>query len=767
MKKVFLWIIGIIIGLLVISWFGGKVYLKQSLPEYNGKLAFSNINSKVEILFDEKGIPQIFADNENDLYFTLGYLHSSERLFQMELFRRMSYGTLSEIFGELAYSTDLFQRKIGFARKAKVDSKQMSPRLKATLTAYCNGINSYIEKTSVLPPEFVILGFKPAKWTPADCVTIGIYQTWFSHALMDKDKTYNSMIKKYKGDLLKLLKSYKNWSPPTVSNSFTNYLKSNNQFPFRMSEASNSWVVAPSKSTTGHAIHCSDPHLDIVAIPNFWYIAGLHLKDKFNYVGITAPSLPLGMMGHNDNISYAFTVASVDIVDYYKEKRNPQNKNQILTSKGYTDIKSIKEYIKIKGEKKAREVTVLSTEKGAVVEEQKDYIISLRWAGFDFSAPLVIESGLKLYSAKNFEEFRTAVATTGALDANWTYSDKEGNIGYQLGVPIPKRDFENTFQQLDSADENQSWKGYYPLNEKPYSLNPDEGFIATCNSQIVSDNWAYKIPGFYALYRITRINKLLSSKDKFSPDELASFQLDKTSGLAFRWKSLMENGAKQLENKDLLEQITNWDCKIQTNSKTAALFLLWKQFLTKNIFIDDFGKNWKSGNSIVKTVVESNLKEIIDNTKTKKVETINDISAMALNNAIQALGDKNLSQISTHTMKHPLSQVKILDYYLHLNRGPFPRGGDASCLNANFMSFNPSTNTFKTFVGASMRFVLDWSDPDSFSIYTNFGQSGNPLSKNYDNFLKIWQEGESWNVPISKAKIIEKTKNKLILIGIK
>jgi len=743
-------------------WFGGKLYLKQSLISYNGIKKFKNLKSTVKVFFDDKGIPQIFANNENDLFFTLGYLHAGERLFQMELFRRMSNGTLSEVFGDIAYETDLFQRKIGFERKAKKDSKNMSNHLKQVLTSYCNGVNAYIENTKVLPPEFVILGFKPEKWTPENCVTIGLYQTWFSHALMDNDKNYNKAIEKYKGDLLKLLNKFKKWSPATVSDSFIESLKASGSSPFRMSTASNSWVVSPEKSKSGYAIHCSDPHLDISRIPNFWYIAGLHLKDKFNFVGITAPSLPLGLMGHNDNIAYAFTVASVDIIDYYKLKRNPENKNQVLTDKGYSELEKIKEYIKVKGEDKSREITVYKTDKGAVVKEEKDFVIALKWAGFDFLAPDILENGLKLYYATNFEEFRNAVANTGALDANWTYSDKFGNIGYQLGCPIPKRNFDNTFSILDGSNPKFNWQGYYLVEEKPYSYNPQENFIATCNNQIVSDKWAYKIPGFYATYRITRINNLLKSKEKFSKEELSSFQLDTISNQALKWKPIMEKGAVKLQNKQLATKIKNWDCNVTKMSKIAPLFLIWKQQLRKNIFSDDFN-NINVGKAVLETTVEENVEQFIDDKTTKEVENLEDISAKSLKEALKIVKNKSLSEISSHTLKHPLSKVKILDKWLNLNRGPFFKKGDKSSLNANFLTFDSKTNTFKTVVGASMRFTLDWENPDTFSIYTNLGQSGNPFSQNYDSFLKIWQNGKSHSVPINKTTIEKTYHNKLIL----
>lgn len=220
MKKIVKWTLIIITGLLLIIWFGGRVLLSNSTADYSGEIKVKGLSNPVQITFDAKAIPQIWAKTDRDMYYSLGWLHSSERLFQMELVRRLVQGRLSEVFGGIAFEIDKYQRKIGFYEKAINDTKSLSPDAEKILEAYCNGINSWIEYKSILPPEFVLLGITPEKWKPEDCLAIFLYQTWFAHSLVDHDVEYNILYNKLGKQVGSLFFDYLKWSPPTVHDSF-------------------------------------------------------------------------------------------------------------------------------------------------------------------------------------------------------------------------------------------------------------------------------------------------------------------------------------------------------------------------------------------------------------------------------------------------------------------------------------------------------------------------------------------------------------------
>ena len=745
-----------LIILVIVLWFGVKWTLSFSTAKYDGTVKTSAVQFPVEVTYDKMGIPQIWAKTNKDLYFTVGYLHASERLFQMELVRRFTLGELSELFGADTYQVDVRQRNLGFAKKAKEEIKDVDEASLKTLQSYCDGINSWIADKSILPPEFVILQTKPRNWIPEDCLAILIYQTWFAHALMDHDESYSKLIDKLGPNVRRILKDNKSWSPTTVPESFLSSIFGNEEFPGRMSKASNSWVISPSKSVSGSAIHASDPHLQVNQIPGFWYIMGLHSQEGINSLGITAAGLPFVAMGHNDSIAWAFTVASVDIIDYYKEKLNPINKMQYLTPTGYQEMKSWSEEIKVKDEEKPRHEIFYSTRHGVVIRQDSIFATALKWAGYDFNSAKMLKSILNISNLHNFKQFRETVTQFGALDVNWTYSDKKGNIGYQLGAPIPIRTYSNTYEPLAGEDSSLDWKGYHPLSETPYVYNPKEGFAATCNNTIVPQNWPYDIPGFYDDYRIVRVNNLLSQSGQFSQSSTEEMQMDIVSSHANRWKWLMAEGARRLKNDDLFKQILQWNGEMSLDETLPTLYSLWWKELANPIFKNKLGSDWRNGRLILEEILADNTPSLSDNKNSVLGnETIVDASTAALDAVLKKRPVAKWGDVSTLTAKHPLSMVKILDYWLDLNRGPVSVPGDFASINPSYFDFDEETGKFNMNVAASMRFVLDWSDINAFTINTNLGQSGNPFSDHYDDMLDLWKTGKRWTVPFTSEKVNE------------
>lgn len=765
MRKVIIAVLGGLVILAGLLWFGGRWVLSFSTADYQGEIAVRGVKNPVEITFDARGIPQIWAKNESDLYFSLGWLHASERLFQMELTRRLVRGELSEIFGEAAYHVDKRQRLLGFRKKGRLDSESLSPESRQILGQYCAGINAWISAKKILPPEFVVLGFSPKRWQIKDCVSILIYQTWYAHALADRDEQYGELIGKLDGELSEILRRYQPWSPPTVSDNFLQKMFQTEHFPFRMTNASNSWVISPQKSASGAAIHASDPHLNVSSVPGFWYIAGLHSNDGTNVLGVTTPGIPSVVMGHNAQIAYAFTVAAVDVIDYYTLNRHPNDSLLVQMPDGYQAMQVEEIQIAVQGESRRRVEKLYYTDYGPVIHMDSTQVTCLHWAGTDFNGAEMLDAGLALQKADNFEDFRKYVTSFGALDVNWTYSDIHGNIGYQLGAPIPRRNYLNTFEIQAGADAARQWQGYHPLNETPYVFNPAEGWAVTCNNQIVSEKWPYDLPGFYDPYRITRATKLLREKEIFSVADAQKMQLDRVSGVAMRWKSLMADGANLLENSKLVAEINQWDGTMTVESQTAALFRLWWMFISKSLFEDELADDWKSGRFIKEEVLSANDWQVIDDRRTPdKIETARDISAFTLKYVLKNFSRQTYGDLSILHVQHPLSRVKILDAWLKLNRGPFPMGGDNGTLNANFNYWMPDQQKFSCAAAPSMRFVLDWADVDGFTINGNLGQSGNPFSPHYDDFLMMMQNGQRWNVPFSREKVYQKKQNLLRLI---
>ncbi|MEA2465855.1 MAG: penicillin amidase, partial [Acidobacteriota bacterium] len=579
--KIVVRVVIVIVLLAALLWFGVPLYLRRSVAQYTGTID-TKVTAPVEITFDAKGIPQIWAKTDADAFYAIGFLHGSERLFQMELVRRLARGELSELFGEAAYDTDVFQRKIGFARS--VDPEKLTTASRAIMQRYVDGVNGAIAAANVLPPEFVILRLKPRPWTIEDCLAISNYQTWFSHELMDQDKRYQKVIEKLGLPGQALTRAGHPWSPPTVPD-------------LRITTASNSWVIDPSHSSTKAALHASDPHLSIDQAPGLWYVAGLHSEEGLNVVGVTYGGAPYVVMGHNAQIAFSFTVASVDLIDYYDDApRGP----------------SIREEIRVKGEEQPRVLEVRHGARGVMIDEKT----SLRWAGFDFSVAELSEAALRLQKARNFEEFRGAITRFGALDANWIYSDRAGNIGYQLGAPIPIRGYD-TYARQKASDANTVWRGYRELAATPHALNPRQGFLASSNNQPISPGSPDPIPGFYDPYRIVRANALLPNKH--TPADMHAVQLDLVSGIATRWKPLAEQGARAAGLNAEAQLLAQWDGRMTSDSKAALLFAAWWRRLPRPIFEDELGEEWDTGRALLEEALTT--RTAIDDRRTPQVET--------------------------------------------------------------------------------------------------------------------------------------------------
>ena len=760
MKKVVKFGLPGFIALLILLWFGLRSYMSFSIADYYGDITIAGIEQPVEVTFDEKGIPQIWAETDRDMYFTLGWLHASERLFQMELVRRVVYGELAELLGDSLYAIDLKQRRIGFARRAQRDLPNLKPEHRTLLEAYCAGINAWAGYKSVLPPEFLLLDIQPREWKVVDCLGIALYQTWYAHSLIDKDLEYGELMATLGDSVTGLKLQHKDWSPPTVHDSFLKTIFGHDPYPFRMNHASNSWVIAPEKSASGAALHASDPHLRIERIPGFWYIAGLHSAEGTDVLGVTAPGLPQVLMGHNRSIAYAFTVASIDVIDYYREQCHPEDSMQVLTAGGYRPLRQIRDTIRVRG-KAPRAITVCESERGVVVGRDSASVLTLKWAGFDFSISDIMSGAFRFHRLDNFADFRETVTRFGALDVNWTYSDIRGNIGYQLGAPIPRRSYADTYRARAGEDSTTRWQGYYPLEETPYLYNPQEGWLASCNNQIVSANWPYPLPGFYDPYRITRANAHLTSQTRFSREDMEKMQLDLVSGKALRWKHLLSLGAAELGRGDLAEKIETWDGAMAPESEIAGTFALWWEFLPKFLFEDELGRQWHRGSLIREEVLSRNWAEVVDDRRSAdQVETLAQISAATLEYVLDRYSGKSYGDICRLRVVHPLSRApwigKLLDFWLGLNRGPYPALGDDGSLNASFNFWDKKRGELASVAGPSMRFVLDWADLDSFTIQGNFGQSGNPLSPHYDDFFELMRNGERWVVPFTREKVYQR-----------
>lgn len=784
------------------------VSLQDSLPATDGTVAVNGPERPLKITFDSLGIPQVWAETIHDAYFGLGYQHAADRLFQLDLARRVSQGRLSELLGEATLSVDIKQRTVGHNRRARAALGRLSHETRALLEAYASGINAYRESNPAGTFEFMLLQAEFERWTVYDCLTLYSFQTWFSDAIQNRDDLFVRIAEKLGEKVARtLLLPYPDWAPYTVPerkslgasksdaptigvappddtklvrsqkpdvgnvNSASDFaseniaqkfrravaekLLDNDGWGFALSAASNGWVVAPEKSTSGEALLASDPHLDVTRLPQFWYAIGLHsAEDSMDAFGITAPGLPFLAMGHNRAAAWTFTAAGIDLTDYFKERINPDDSLQYRSPHGWRNFEIIPETLHVAGRDSAVIEHVRLTDNGPIMlkSDSANLAYSLRWAGAEMDLAGSLENALAFITVSDFNSFRKIVTGLGALDANWMYADSAGNIGYQLGSPIPVRRDGSENLALNGWEENQSWRGYRELSETPWALNPEQGWLANCNNKQDQPNLTYDLPGAYFADRILRVSEYLSEKSKYSVEDMRDLQLERRDKYFMRWAAELPPALEEIGETKWARDLANWDGSANIDSRETALiaeFLLQLKLLT---FSDELGDQTSRLKRLwVDQIYHSTDTFWFDDITTDSVvESRAEIARRALRNAVDAIGEKTWGDIHSLSMAHPMSIVPLLSGFLGLERGPWSRGGTGGTVNASYYRDIQSAD-YRTLAAPSWRMLIDMAEPDKALVCLPAGNSGNPLSEHFFDFNPLWRDGHYWEVSLDSA----------------
>ncbi len=777
--------------------------LKFSLPPTNGSLALDGLQRSVEITYDSLGVPQIWATTEHDSFFALGWQHAADRLFQMELLRRVSQGRLSELLGEMTLRFDIDQRRFGHHRSAKKALENLSSSNHDRLKAYADGVNAYVDNCRTLPFEFYLLPAPFEKWTIFDCLTILSFETWYSDALQNSEEFFLNLAQVVTEEQFqRLISDYPDWAPVTVpaTDDSPGHGSISNENPARMraelsgitrknrfvipvsrpSTSSNGWVIAPTRSASSRAMLAGDPHLEITRLPQFWYAVGVHIEETgLEALGISIPGLPFIIMGHNGQAAWCFTAAGIDITDYYKEFINPHDSSQYLFSirnphNGPSDIADAdsavwrsfdiyQDTITVAGWDTSLIIGSRWTRHGPIEADRFDdnRVLALRWAGFDAELNEAASAAFGLMDVADFSSFRKIVTSMGALDANWLYTDSTGNIGYQLGTPLPVRPVGSGKQPLPGWNKEYDWQGYYPLEQTPHAFNPDRGYLANCNN---IPQRAPHITGNFAPDRILRLTHLLESKDRLSLSDMMAFQLDTIDASLLLWQNEVVGLLERMGDTARAELIRSWDGNTGQSSHETALMMSFLNELPQAVFEDELG-NLAGG--IKRPILMEKYRDpghewVDDQTTANRIETAVEIGLQALQNTLEQIDDSTWGEIHSLSMRHPMAIVPIFGSLLDLAQGPWPWSGTSGTLNSSF-TVTRSDGHYESIVGPSWRFVIDFADIDNAQMVLPAGNSGNPMSEHFFDFNELWRTGRYWTVPFSRKRVKEHAKSVLIL----
>lgn len=585
-------ILGILILLIIVLVTVGLLFnslTKKSFYEESGTVKVKGISKKVNIYKSELGVSKIFADNENDMYFSLGYIHAQDRLWQMDLGRRVAEGRLSEIFGKDVLDYDILFRTIGISRNAETQYQKLSSVSKSVLDAYCRGVNCFIDNNSKdLPLEFDILNYKPDTWKPEHSLMLIRLMGWELNFPWYTDVMFGEIVKKfgiekaadffpdYPEDAPFITRNENEKTKPdsikSKTGESTNKKTSlNYESDLRLQEkyytsvfelgknyfdislgyrtffgiegthtGSNSWVISGSKTESGKPFLANDPHLALMA-PSKWYEVSFYdHKKEYSVCGFSIPGVPAIAIGHNESISWGITNLMCDDTDFFILKKDSADKRKYIYKNEVLALDSSAESIKIKDVPDEYIFTVYSTKLGPVISylektgfinSQKfrpgnnDELLTFRWTGYEASDEL--ETFYKINNASGWNDFQNALKTFAVPALNFVFADTAGNIGYHTAGFIPVRNnFTNEVIAYYPSGADSYWSGFIPFSELPVSFNPKEGFIATANNK-PQKNYKYYISNLYEPhYRAERIEEMIRSNSVVTEDEMKLMQRD-------------------------------------------------------------------------------------------------------------------------------------------------------------------------------------------------------------------------------------------------
>ena len=770
-----------------------KEISRTRLPKIDGKLSISGLKEDVEIIRDELGIAHIYANNINDLMFAQGYVHAQDRLFQMELNRKVARGTLSEIIGITALDSDRIARTMGDERVAKLDWELFDESEQQIIIDYCHGINAYITSADFkLPIEFTLLKFKPEKWHPMDVASFSrlliSLLTWGWYDEIIRAKLIEAV---GAAAAAELDNTYPKENPITLPKGIEfNILDVSGKFqamkgPYMPQiSGSNAWTLSGTKTKTGKPFLCNDPHLTLKN-PNIWYLNHLHCPD-LHASGVTAPGLPMVQIGHNENIGWGITLSYTDIEDVFVEKFTDDTCTTYIHEGKLNDTTIIEEKIFVKGEKMPIIEKVYQTVHGTLISDVTGHSnMKLTLCSMAYQAGTSTKGWFLLNKAKNWNEFADAVKYITAPGLNIVYADKDNNIGYYNSGKVPVRDKASASVPQPGWTGEHDWKAFIPFDEMPHSLNPQNGYIVTANHKIEPDDFPHFLGDIYMNgYRANRLEKMIQRKEKLEPKDFTEMQMDFycTPGKLFaaHFKNL------QMENAELqqyVDMLLAWDGVLHPDKIEGSIYKVAKLMTVKKLYgsaihdnklIDELlGRGYHAIFGPVNSFLGHNtptLLRILDDADSfwlKAAGGKEKLLREGFKNAIDWL--KLNYGVKTHKWKwgnlhaivfpHALSVQPPLDKVFDV--GPYPIGGDT---DTPFQTFIMAAEGYGGELAApSYRQIIDFSDFDKSTVIMPLGNSGNMASPYYKNQLRDWFEGKDYPMCWTRKKVEEHQKHKLLL----
>ncbi len=745
---------------------GFMLWLHTQQPQHAGNASLLGLERPVEVLRDADAVPHIFAQTEADAYYALGYVHAQDRLWQMETMRRLGSGRLSELFGtrfgDWTLRLDRLTRTLGFYRHAQESYRLLSPEARRALDAYSKGVNAYIAgRPEALPIEFQLLRHDPEPWKPADSLVwgklmalqlAGNYREELARARLVQTLSVQQVRDLYPND--------PPGSPVTLAAELTDlrFDKAEEALPppLGFDLASNEWVLAGSRTATGKPILANDPHLGLEA-PVLWYLARI-VTPTHSIAGATAPGMPFHALGHNGQVAWGFTNTHSDVQDLFVERVDPQDSNRILTPKGSEPFATRTEIIKVAG-RPDEVLTVRETRHGPVLTglEGMDgtapgHVLALAWAGLR-EPDTTADALYRLNHARSAAEVRAALAAHVTPQQNVVYADTAGTVGFIVPGLAPVRRKGDGTLPVPGWDGEYDWTGFIPFEALPQTVNPPSGQVVNANNAVVGPGYPYLLAAHWPEpLRASRIQQMLAG-GTFTVDEVAAQQLDVTSLAAKELLPLMTAvpvpGGMAAEALGMLKA---WDGRMDRSRPEPLIFAAWFRALNRALFADElgalFGEAFWQQTQTVKHALTVRP-AWCDDVRTPQEESCADTLRASLDAALAELSQRHgptppawrWGAEHVAPMPHPLlSRLPLVGPWFTL---AVETDGDSFTVNRGTTRFSDPAAPYAHVHGAGFRAVYDLADLANSRYVISTGQSGNPLSPHWGDFVGRWRDGGS------------------------
>ena len=784
MKKTLI-ILAVILVLLLLS---GFIFTNSLKPTYNGKLSLTSLKNEVEVYYDAYGVPHIYAQNEIDARRTLGYVHAQDRLWQMELIRRIAAGRLSEMFGEKLIKTDKFFSGLGIEEASEETIQQLDKNSEAYQLAisYLDGINQYIKNGST-PIEFYLLGIEKEAYTLKDMYNVFGYMS-FSFAIAHKTDPLLTEIKEKLGiEYLKELNIPINENTAIIKNEKNPVLESRfaeavneifEQLPISPFIGSNSWVIGADKTKNGKVIFANDPHIGF-AQPSVWYES--HIKTpNYEIYGYNLALTPFPLLGHNRKYAYGLTMFENDDVDFYFEENNPENDKEYKTLTGFEPYNIIKKEIQVK-DAKSISYDIKVSQHGPVMNDIIEHInderpMAMDWIYTKFPNEM-LDASYTMSHAGSLNEFRHGASMIHAPGLNVMYGDADDNIAWFASAKLYKFKNDINSKLILNGKGKDDQKEYLEFSENPQAINPSWNYVYSANNQPDSIS-GILYPGYYLPEdRAKRIVNLLEAKNDFSKEDVMQMINDVTSQITpLVVQEVLESITMiQFSDNEKLAMyiLQNWDGNYNSESIAPTIYNRFLYEFLVNTYKDEMGRAF---DQFINTPVQKKNVAVQmaktssvwwDDVNTPNIKEIRqDILARSIKNAISFLETQlgndveNWTWNKVHTVeyKHSIGEVPSLRKYF--NVGPFEVMGGNEVINNQLFKLD-STGYYKVHSGPSTRRVIDFSDVEKSVSILPTGQSGNPLSDHYKDQAEKYNKGEFVPMLLNHNEI-KKSNNKII-----